>query len=241
MPRRKRVLSDIACVCRHVLLPFLTIWDIVQVRGANREQYKAVTESPDVMQMVWKRQALLARFHPAIIRLMGGYRKMAGFPELPWQPHFVGSSGSYQINPQRMTHAVMLGIDLIYDRPFVAMRFRQTSNRNPRREFRREFRGTHAETLYQCTAAEGGTWANCSCGGTTLSIGARGMRYFLKDGLICDALLPLNINNLLAERGKIFHTRWRAANLNVLPPQDLARVLLARQQEYTVVHDVFLV
>lgn len=217
MPRRGRVLSDIACVHRSVLLPFLTIWDILQVKGVDREQYKAVTESPDVLQMVWKRRALLARFHPAIIRLMGGYRNMTCFPELPWQQNFVGSSGYlYRIRPHCMTHAVMLGIDLTYDRPFVTIRFRQTS--------RREFRCTLAETLYQCNAAEGGTWANCMCGAAPLSLGARGSSYFMKDGMIRDALLPLNISNLLAERGKIFHTRWRA---------DI-------HQEYKVVHDVFL-
>ena len=196
-----------ACVHREHILPLLHVGDVVQVRGVDRAHRRAIDEQPSIVQQLKARRALLARFHPTILALMGGVRQMAAYPELPWQDRFLSACGDVaRIGVADMKRAIMLGVDPVHDRPFVAVCF---GPRGPR------CHGVpQVEVLYQRIARDArdaGTWRSSRCASTSLSLGARAAGHFMARGQIRDALLQQNMACLLRGHGPYRYPRWYSA------------------------------
>lgn len=143
-------------------------------------------------------QWITEKFPIKIRNIFGGTNHMIDFPVVIWQNKFIASTDYIDnIHPEDVSAPVSVGQD-VYDRPFICLRFRFSTNTNsnkPPLEM--------VETLFQRYTDDSDFWTN-GCQGSGL---VRESSYWYRNGSFVHQFTHSNLERLLQNKGHIEYER----------------------------------
>lgn len=144
-------------------------------------------------------------YHKNIIDMMGGVKYMAQLPYLEWKRKYLGGTGYIEgIKPTDMSAPVMLGIDEVFNRPFISFRTTIMKDKNNKEQRISDIiytkRKYNITTIFQRYTDSKGTWSNSSYNWGFVNEGG----HFMVNGKLKHYLLAINICNLLNNNGYLY-------------------------------------
>ena len=174
--------------------------------------YKNILE-PEKNKILTLKEYLCDLYHPIIINLMGGIKCMLDYPELEWDPIFLGDTGYIdRVYSKHVSNKIMRGIDS-WGRPYITLRIKDNDPdviNSPHYKKKQIF----TCVLFQRYMDDKLCWTHSTRGGIDI-LPESG--HFMRYGEIKHELIFKNIDNLLHNKGFIYKYNYK-------PPYDEEKV-----------------